>query len=161
MNVRIFESVRWNACVHRLDPGIYSHPKEFWGNGVRTHVNSKEKIPSKCQLNSVELTLAWCWDIEQPTNEQPYTATSHSPNNGHHQTSTPSEMHHDGSSCLPITTPPTALPSRGSDGSLGVKCSCNGRGVRQCWWQLAQRPSNMSVYLRDGSSQPIVRAATL
>ena len=26
-----FESVRWNACVHRLDLGLYSHPKEFWG----------------------------------------------------------------------------------------------------------------------------------
>ena len=41
-----FESVRWNACVHRLDLGLYSHPKEFWGNGVRIHVNSKGKIPS-------------------------------------------------------------------------------------------------------------------
>ena len=41
-----FESVQWNACVHRLDLGLYSHPKEFWGNGVGTHVNSKEKIPS-------------------------------------------------------------------------------------------------------------------
>ena len=40
-----FESVRWNACVHRLDLGLYSHPKEFWGNGVRTHVNSKGIIP--------------------------------------------------------------------------------------------------------------------
>ena len=41
-----FESVRGNACVHRLDLGLYSHPKEFLGNGVRTHVNSKGKIPS-------------------------------------------------------------------------------------------------------------------
>ena len=23
--------LRWNACVHRLDLGLYSHPKEFWG----------------------------------------------------------------------------------------------------------------------------------
>ena len=38
--------VRWNACVHRLDLGLYFHPKEFWGNGVRTHVNFKGKIPS-------------------------------------------------------------------------------------------------------------------
>ena len=45
--VRIFESVRWNVCVHRLDFGLYSHPKEFRGeNGVRTHVNSKGKKPS-------------------------------------------------------------------------------------------------------------------
>ena len=77
-----FESVRWNACVHRLDLALYSHPKEFggmesepmltpreksplpeecmcaqtrprfilpservWGNGVRTHVNSKGTDP--------------------------------------------------------------------------------------------------------------------
>ena len=41
-----FESTQWNVCVHRLDLGLHSHPKEFWGNGVRTHVNSKGKIPS-------------------------------------------------------------------------------------------------------------------
>ena len=41
-----FESVRWNACVHRLDLSLCSLPKEFQGNGVRTHVNSKEKVPS-------------------------------------------------------------------------------------------------------------------
>ena len=41
-----FESMQWNACVHRLDLGLYSHPKEFLGNGVRTHVISKGKIPS-------------------------------------------------------------------------------------------------------------------
>ena len=32
--------------MHKLDLGLYSHPKEFWGNGVRTHVNCKGKIPS-------------------------------------------------------------------------------------------------------------------
>ena len=45
-----FESVRWNACVHRLDLGLYSDPEEFWGIGVRTHVNSKGKkspLPEK------------------------------------------------------------------------------------------------------------------
>ena len=41
-----FESVRWNASVHRLDLGLYSHPKEFGGNGVGNHVNSVGKIPS-------------------------------------------------------------------------------------------------------------------
>ena len=40
------ESVRWNACDHTLNLGLYSHPKEFWGNGVRNHVNSKGKIAS-------------------------------------------------------------------------------------------------------------------
>ena len=41
-----FESLWWNACVHRLDLSFYSHLKEFWGNGVRTHVDSMGKIPS-------------------------------------------------------------------------------------------------------------------
>ena len=38
-----FESVRWNACEHTLDFGLFSHPKEFWGNGVRAYVNSNSK----------------------------------------------------------------------------------------------------------------------
>ena len=38
-----FKSVWWNARVHRLE---LTHLKEvFLGNGVRTHVNSKEKSP--------------------------------------------------------------------------------------------------------------------
>ena len=46
-----FQSVLWNACVHRLDIGLYSHLKEFLGNGVRTHVDSKGKNP-RCWKNS-------------------------------------------------------------------------------------------------------------
>ena len=38
-----FESVRWNTCVRKLGLGLYSDPREFWGNGVRTHANFKEK----------------------------------------------------------------------------------------------------------------------
>ena len=41
-----FESVQWHACVHWLDLGLYSHQKEVLGNAVRTHTNSKGKIPS-------------------------------------------------------------------------------------------------------------------
>ena len=26
-----FGSVRWNACVHRLDLGLYSHPERVFG----------------------------------------------------------------------------------------------------------------------------------
>ena len=40
-----FESVRLNACVHGTDLGLHSNPKEFSGNEVRTHVNSKGNIP--------------------------------------------------------------------------------------------------------------------
>ena len=32
--------------MHRLDLGLYFHPKEFGGTGVITHVNTKVKIPS-------------------------------------------------------------------------------------------------------------------
>ena len=32
--------------MHRLDLGLYSHPKELRGNGVRTHVNSEKKKKS-------------------------------------------------------------------------------------------------------------------
>ena len=35
-----------NTRVLRLDLGLYFHPKEFLENGIRTHVNSKGKIPS-------------------------------------------------------------------------------------------------------------------
>ena len=38
--------MRRNASVHRQDLSLYSHLKEYLGNGVRTHVNSKGKIPS-------------------------------------------------------------------------------------------------------------------
>ena len=58
-----FESVRWNACLHRLDLGLCSHPKEFFwgGNGVWTHVNSKGKIPStgKCPQRRIEPATLW------------------------------------------------------------------------------------------------------
>ena len=47
-----FEPKRWNACVHRQDLGLYSHLKEFWGNGVRAHVNSKRKSPTPEQFSS-------------------------------------------------------------------------------------------------------------
>ena len=54
------EYLRRNACVHRLDLGLYSQSKEvffffWWGRGggggggrdrVRSHVHSKGKIPS-------------------------------------------------------------------------------------------------------------------
>ena len=40
------ESMLWNAYVHRLDFGLFSHREEFLGNGVRIHVVSKGKILS-------------------------------------------------------------------------------------------------------------------
>ena len=52
-----FESMLWNSCEHRLDLGIYSHPKEFWENGVRTHVNSKGKINLSWKNNSSQRSI--------------------------------------------------------------------------------------------------------
>ena len=40
--------------MHRLDLGLYFHPKEFWGNGDRTHVNSKGKISCTGKILSEE-----------------------------------------------------------------------------------------------------------
>ena len=41
-----FESVRWNACVHRRDLGLYSHPKEFLGGmEFEPMLTPREKSP--------------------------------------------------------------------------------------------------------------------
>ena len=41
-----FESVRWNVCVHRLDLGLCSHPKEFFvGMVLETMLTPREKSP--------------------------------------------------------------------------------------------------------------------
>ena len=40
-----FESMRWNACLHRLDLGLYSHPKEFWGMEFEPMLTPREKSP--------------------------------------------------------------------------------------------------------------------
>ena len=47
MNVRIFwvHVMEW-MCVKRWGLGLYSHLKEFLGNRIRMHANSKGKIPS-------------------------------------------------------------------------------------------------------------------
>ena len=40
-----FESVRWNACVHGLGFGLYSHPKEFWAMESEPMITPREKSP--------------------------------------------------------------------------------------------------------------------
>ena len=41
-----FKSVQWNACVHRLDLGLYSHPKEFFGGmEFEPMLTPREKSP--------------------------------------------------------------------------------------------------------------------
>ena len=46
MTVRIFRVCVMECVVDRLDLSLYSNQNEFLGNGVRTHANSKGKIPS-------------------------------------------------------------------------------------------------------------------
>ena len=46
-----FEFVRWNACVHRLDLGLYSHPKEF-GGGIESESMLTPRENSLCRKNS-------------------------------------------------------------------------------------------------------------
>ena len=62
-----FWSVQWNACVHRLDLGLYSHPKTFWGNGARTHVCSKGKIPSSKSAEEDQTHVAASRRTASPT----------------------------------------------------------------------------------------------
>ena len=49
--------MRWIACVHRLDFGLYSHPKEFWEIGVRIQVNPNRNIPSTKKKKQKKKTL--------------------------------------------------------------------------------------------------------
>ena len=49
-----FESVQWDACVHRLDLGLYSHPKEFWGKESEPKSTPREKSPLLVQFSSEE-----------------------------------------------------------------------------------------------------------
>ena len=53
---RSLEFVRWNACVHSLDLSLYSHPKEFLGNGSEPIVTPREKVrgSNAGQVASVE-----------------------------------------------------------------------------------------------------------
>ena len=44
----IFAKVQWHPC--RLDLNLYSHPKEFWENGVRTQDKYKGKIPTAAKI---------------------------------------------------------------------------------------------------------------
>ena len=60
---RSFESMWWNAFVHRLDFSLDSHRKGFWWNGVRTHINSKGKIP--CTRKILIRAGSNPWRIEQ------------------------------------------------------------------------------------------------
>ena len=65
-----FESMQWNACVYRLDLGLYSHLKEFWGNGVRSHGNYKGKSPLWETLRRFEpTTLHHAGQRAQHTND--------------------------------------------------------------------------------------------
>ena len=40
-----FESLRWNACVHGLDLGLYSHPKKFGGMELEPMLTPRGKYP--------------------------------------------------------------------------------------------------------------------
>ena len=44
-----FEFVRWDACVHRLDFGLYTRSKSFWGMALEPMLTPREKssLPEK------------------------------------------------------------------------------------------------------------------
>ena len=61
-----FESLRWNACVHKLNLGLYSRPKEFGGHGVRNHADSKGKIPSTGASDEVRTHISYDSGLTRP-----------------------------------------------------------------------------------------------
>ena len=63
-----FQSVLWNTCMHRLDLGLYS--ERVWGNGVRKHVNFKEKIPSTGDSEGVRTRDAASCRTESPAHHR-------------------------------------------------------------------------------------------
>ena len=71
-----FESVRWNACMHRLDLGLYSHPKEFLGEWSLNPclLHGKNPLYRKCPQRRIEPTTLWTaspsttsWAIPAPS----------------------------------------------------------------------------------------------
>ena len=66
------ESMRWNACKLRLDLSLHTHPKEFWWNRVRTHVDSKGKILSTRKILLIEgSNPGWCITQDSEPNTLP------------------------------------------------------------------------------------------
>ena len=57
----------WNACMHRLDVGLYSHQ---WGNRDRNHASSKGKIPSTGGSEVVQTRDAVSHRTARPTHYQ-------------------------------------------------------------------------------------------
>ena len=83
------ESVRWNACVHRLDLGLYSHPKEFLGNGVRTYATSKGKNSPQIEPTTLHQAGQPAQHTTNQQDSQPNTLpTSYS---GPHQAGQPAQ----------------------------------------------------------------------
>ena len=95
--------MQWNACVHRLDLGLYFHPKEFWGNGVKTHV--KSPLPEKKSPQR---------RIEATTLHQAGQRAQHTPNElfrPHHRLMILRGMKVNQSAIVQAYSPPSYCPS--------------------------------------------------
>ena len=57
--------------MHRLDLDLYSHSKEFWGNGVRIHVNSRGKKNPLYQRLRGGSNLRRCITLDSEPNTPP------------------------------------------------------------------------------------------
>ena len=52
-----FKSMQWNACVHRLDLSLFSHPKSFGGMESEPMLTPREKSTLPEALGRVEPTM--------------------------------------------------------------------------------------------------------
>ena len=50
------ESLRWNACAHRLDLSLYAYPKEFYGMESEPMSTPREKSPLRKKFSSEDRT---------------------------------------------------------------------------------------------------------
>ena len=55
-----FQSERWNACMHRLDLGLYSHPKVLGGMESEPMLTPREKSPLP-KFSSDCFGTGWYW----------------------------------------------------------------------------------------------------
>ena len=62
-----FESVRWNACMHRLDLGLYSHPKEFFGEWSWNPCYLQGKNPLYQKISQRRIEPATLWTVSPNT----------------------------------------------------------------------------------------------
>ena len=62
--------------MHRLELGLCSHPNEFWGNEVRTHVNSDEDRTHDTASSRTASLIHTTNELYHPPKKKPHKKTT-------------------------------------------------------------------------------------